>query len=188
MDFGQWLESNVNHYDFVIIDPPWNYDDKTSKLTDVFVSDLWENVKLIDIFQKLDVDYMFLWVTTNMLPVMFNCYQESQYQFKTLIPWIKLTSNENLFYGLGNSFRNCVEYVALFQKPRVPALRFNDKNIILEESNDTNIKPKLWENDLIDKLIERGLSGIYIFSGGTLKFIDNVRPITIHEQTKVELF
>ena len=175
MDFETWLNQNVNKYDYAIIDPPWNYDDKPPSVTNNQLTyNIWENLKLRDIYVKLDVDYIFLWVTTQMLPLMFDCCKDTKYEFKSLIPWIKLTSKDSLFYGLGNTFRNCVEYVAVFQKSGCPVLRLSERNIIFEEVGKRTIKPKNWERNLVSILSNKHLNGVYIFSGGNLDFIDCV--------------
>lgn len=175
MDFETWLNQNVNKYDYAIIDPPWNYDDKPPSVTNNQLTyNVWENLKLRDIYVKLDVDYIFLWVTTQMLPLMFDCCKDTKYEFKSLIPWIKLTSKDSLFYGLGNTFRNCVEYVAVFQKSGCSVLRLSERNIIFEEVGKRTIKPKNWERNLVSILSNKHLNGVYIFSGGNLDFIDCV--------------
>lgn len=175
MDFETWLNQNVNKYDYAIIDPPWNYDDKPPSVTNNQLTyNVWENLKLRDIYVKLDVDYIFLWVTTQMLPLMFDCCKNTKYEFKSLIPWIKLTSKDSLFYGLGNTFRNCVEYVAVFQKSGCSVLRLSERNIIFEEVGKRTIKPKNWERNLVSILSNKHLNGVYIFSGGNLDFIDCV--------------
>lgn len=189
MDFEEFLNRNITSYDYAIIDPPWNYDDKPpALLNNQLTYNLWENVKLEDVFQKLNVKYIFLWVTTSMLPVMFECSKNSNYTFKSLVPWIKLTPNDNLFYGLGNSFRNCVEYVALFQRNNERPLRLDDRNLIIDRTGSRTEKPKLWERDLTCKLAAKGLKGVYIFSGGNLDFIDCVDVVEDPKASRVDLF
>ena len=175
IDFEKWLDTNVNKYEFAIVDPPWNYNDKRPSLSvKQLTYNLWDNMKLKDIFQKINTDYLFLWTTNSMLPLVFECCKDSDYEFKVVIPWIKLTNNEKLCYGLGNSLRNCVEYLVLFQKPKAQVLRLSDRNIIFEQSGERTIKPKIWEHELVEKLSNKGLRGVYIFSGGDLDFIDSV--------------
>ena len=190
-DFEEFLNNNSTPYGFAIIDPPWNYDDKSPSLTDNQLTyDLWDNIKLIDIFNKLDVSYMFIWVTSSMLPVVFDCWNSSgnNYEYKTVIPWIKTTSKDNICYGLGNSFRQCCEYLVLFQKPGSDVLRLPDRALIVEETGSRTIKPKVWERQLVDKLNKKGLNGVYIFSGGNLDFIDCVDVIEEKTHVKPNLF
>lgn len=189
MDFEKWLDTNINQYDYAIIDPPWNYDDKPPAVSNKQLTySLWDNIKLKDLFHKINTTYIFLWVTNSMLPVLFDSYKDTDYTFKILIPWIKLTENEKLFYGLGNSLRNCVEYIALFQKENSDVLRLSDRNIIFEQAGARTIKPKIWERELVNKLSKKGLKGVYIFSGGDLDFIDSVDIINKPLISKNELF
>ena len=188
-DFEKWLDENVNQYDYAIIDPPWNYDDKRpAMLQNQLTYNLWDNTKLVDIFKKINTSYIFLWVTNSMLPVMFDAVKESDYQFKVLIPWVKLTVNDKLAYGTGNSFRNCVEYLTLFQKPDAKVLRLNDRNLIMEQSGARTIKPKVWERELVDTLSHKGMKGVYIFSGGNLDFMDSVDIVEENKINKKSLF
>lgn len=188
MDFEEFIDTNVNSYDYAIIDPPWNYDDKPPSVTTHQVTyDLWDNMKLTDIFDKLDVNYIFLWVTNSMLPLMFRCLENSKYVFKILVPWLKMTENSEVFFGPGNTFRNCVEYLAVIQKKDAKILRFQFRNVIIDKVGKRTEKPKEFEQRLCSELSNRGLDGVYIFSGGELDFIDCVDTYTKPE-TKVKLF
>ena len=191
VDFEVFLDINDTQYGFAIIDPPWNYDDKPPAVMEKQLTyELWDNMKLVDIFQKLDVKYMFMWVTPSMLPVLFNCHTESgsDYEYKTILPWIKTTSKDNLLYGLGNTFRQCCEYLVVFQKHGTPVLRFADRAIIIEESGSRTVKPKIFERELVKKLNDKGLNGVYIFSGGNLDFIDCVDVVEEPKYGKQQLF
>ena len=190
MDFQEFLDKNI-HYGFAIIDPPWSYDDKSLALTNnPLTYELWDNLKLIDIFEKINVDYIFMWVTSSMLPVLFDCHNSSvnNFEYKTIIPWVKTTSKDNICYGLGNSLRQCCEYLVLFQKPNIPVLRLADRALIVEASGERTFKPKMFEQGLVKKLTEKGLTGVYIFSGGNLKFIDSVDIREEPEYAKSDLF
>ena len=83
---------------------------------------------------------------------------------------IKLTSKDSLFYGLGNTFRNCVEYVAIFQKSGCPVLRLSERNVIFEEVGKRTIKPKNWERNLVTILSNKHLNGVYIFFRWKFRF------------------
>ena len=188
MDFQEFLDSDTSRYDYAIIDPPWNYDDKPPSIENQLSYSLWDNMKLSDIFDKLSVKYIFLWITSSMLPVMFECLNNTKYVYKTLIPWIKTTTNDTLFYGLGNTFRNCVEYVAVLQTMDAPVLRLQQRNVIIAPTGKRTLKPKFWEESLCQTVSDKGLTGVYIFSGGELEFIDSVDTYTGSEVQKVLLF
>lgn len=175
MDFEDFIDKNINNYDYAIIDPPWNYDDKPKSVTiHQLTYNLWDNFKLKDIFTKLDVDYIFLWITNSMLPLMFEYLENSKYTFKVLIPWLKITENNEIFFGTGNTFRNCVEYLAVLQKPKAKLLHFQLRNVIIDKVGKRTEKPKEFEQKLCKELENKELKGVYIFSGGELDFIDSV--------------
>lgn len=87
---------------------------------------------------------------------------------------IKLTSKDNLFYGLGNTFRNCTEHIMVFQKKKAKVLNLNMRNCALARTNKRTIKPKAFERELIETLTRKNLKGIYLFSGADLDFIDSL--------------
>lgn len=190
MDFEEFIDTNINRYDYAIIDPPWNYDDKPNNvMIHQVIYNLWDNIKLRDIFDKLDVNYIFLWITNSMLPLMFKYLENSKYVFKILVPWLKMTENNEVFFGPGNTFRNCVEYLAVLQKKDAKILRFQFRNVIIDKVGKRTEKPKEFEQRLCSELNSRGLSGVYIFSGGELDFIDSVDIYSKKDsKNKVELF
>ena len=189
MDFQNFLNTNINKYDYAIIDPPWNYDDKPKSIRIHQVTyNLWDNIELKDIFEKLDVDYIFLWITHSMLPLLFDCIKDSKYVYKILVPWLKMTKNDEIAFGPGNTFRNCVEFLAVLQKPNAKLLKFQLRNVIIDKVGLRTQKPKEWEYKLCKKKKKRGLKGVYIFSGGNLDFIDSVDIITKVSKQKRKLF
>ena len=189
IDFEEFLDTNVNQYDYAIIDPPWNYEDKPPAIRKEQVTyNLWDNMKLIDIFQKLNVNYIFLWITNSMIPIMFDCLKESEYEFKILIPWLKMTENNAIFIGPGNTFRNAVEYLVVLQKSKADLLHIQLRNVIIDKVGKRTEKPKEWERRLCVELANRNLKGVYIFSGGELDFIDTVDIYTKEKVNKVNLF
>ena len=98
-----------------------------------------------------------------------------------------MTENNEVFFGPGNTFRNCVEYLAVLQKKDAKILRFQFRNVIIDKVGKRTEKPKEFEQRLCNELSNRGLDGVYIFSGGELDFIDCVDTYTKTE-TKVKLF
>lgn len=179
-EFDSWVKQNVNNMDYVVIEPPC--------LNKGQYSYIWSNIGLIDIFQTFDIKYLFMWVDVNTLPRLFTVYQESDYEFKALLPWVKITKTDNLFYTLTNTLKSNVEYLAVFQKPNVPKLKFNDKNIIVDEQDSYTHKPKKWEEYLQKQLSYSGLEGIYIHSNGDYEKLISIDQDDEPKVHKTELF
>lgn len=173
-DFKTFI-SEMPHYDFAIIDPPWNYYSKPyAVMRNQLTYNLWDNKDLEYIFNNIDCDYLFIWVTNSMIPELFEYSKNSMFVYKTLFTWVKTTSKNNIAYGLGNTFRNCTEHIAVFQKKKSKPLNMNIRNCILAEKGKRTVKPKNIEKLIVDIMHEKNKSGVYIFSGKDLDFIDCV--------------
>ena len=163
-DYKQFLNNISSKYSYIILDPPWNYDDKPPAVTrNQLTYNLWENTELKEIFNTSNINHIFLWSTNNMLPLCFDAAKNTEFEFKTLVTWVKSTHKDNLFYGLGNTFRNCTEQLLVFSRKGVTPLRLPLRTAILAESGDRTGKPKAFERDLIEHLTQKGLKGIYIY-------------------------
>lgn len=167
-DFKDYI-NNMDFKDYSIIDPPWRYNDippcvTNKQLTYSLWNDNYENLNFI--FNKIKTNYLFLWVTNSMLDIVFKSFHsQQQFIYKTCVVWNKLTSKGNLFYGLGNTFRNSTELLLVFQKEKCKPLRLNFRTSIYEESKKRTIKPKIFESQLINELNKKGFKGTYIFCG-----------------------
>jgi len=173
-DFKEFLKRNIR-FDYAIIDPPWNYNSKPLALMrNQLTYSLWDNEDLKLFFTSLDVDYIFLWVTNSFIPNAIEAAKDSCFDYKTIFTWVKTTAKDNLAWGLGNTFRNCTEHIIVFQRKKSKCLNLNMRSCILANTGARTVKPKAFEKILIDKLSEKNLRGVYIFSGGELDFIDSV--------------
>ena len=166
-DFKEFLKRGIS-YDYVFIDPPWNYNDKSPKAVSQLSYSLWNNntSDLLYILQNIKCDYIFLWTTNSMLQEVFLAInQQSIFVQKTMITWVKLTNRGNLFYGLGHNFRNSTEQLLVLVKKGAKPLKTNIRTHVQEEAGLRTLKPKKFEKALIDTLNTKKLSGCYIFSG-----------------------
>jgi N6-adenosine-specific RNA methylase IME4 len=176
IDYKKFLLSDLSKYKFAIIDPPWSYDDRHGTLNNNQICyDRWDNNEgLRLIFDKLRVDYLFIWVTNSMIEEIFSV-NHGIFKYKTLITWSKRTKNGKQFYGLGNHFRNSTEHLAYFNSKNSKPLRSSKRNIIEAKVGDRTIKPKEFERDLILELTDRtGQRGFYLFSGYELDLFSNL--------------
>lgn len=177
-DFKEFLMTNNVKYDFAIIDPPWNYNSKPpAVMNNQLTYSLWNNDDLKFIIDNINVDYIFMWTTNSFVPNVIDSIKGTNYEYKTIFTWVKTTPKGNLFYGLGNTFRNCTEQIIVLQKKKTKALNLSLRNCVLSRANKRTLKPKDFEKELVKALDLKGLKGVYIFSGGELDFIDCVDVI-----------
>ena len=173
-DFKTFLDRDTD-YNFAIVDPPWNYTSKPRVLTyNQLTYSLWDNNDLSLIFQKLNVDYIFLWVTNSFIPNAIKASEGTAFNYKTMFTWVKTTKKGGLAWGLGNTFRNCTEHLMVFQKKKAACLNLNTRNCVMARNGKRTMKPKVFERDLVERLENKGLKGVYLFSGTNLDFIDSV--------------
>lgn len=107
-----------------------------------------------------------MWVTNSMIYNVMNC-NHFNYEYKTLVTWIKQTSKGNLMYGMGRYFRNCTEHICIFKKKKLKgSLNFSDRNILYAPSSKRTQKPRNFETQILDKFINKDMHKFsYIFSG-----------------------
>lgn len=170
--------NNGTHIDYAIVD--------ISGIKSLKVdSSVFEGIKLIDIFQNLNSEYLFLKTNPVLLPSIFSIYQESCYEFQHIVPWVKVNFDEVTIIDLTSRFRGLIDYFVIFQKPGVRPIKSKLKSLIIEEDLITTING--CEKDLISGLDELNLSGIYVASDGMFDLssdIVNSKP----KNTRAELF
>ncbi len=146
---------------------------------------IYNNVKLIDVFQKLNSDYLFLKVNQSILPEVFNIYQESSYELQCVIPWLKIPFEEVTIIELTSKYRDVVDYLMVYQKPQTKSIKSRLKTIIIEQDLVTTMNH--WEKDLIINLCQQGFTGIYVTSDGYIDSASNIMKLK-HGDSKVKLF
>lgn len=172
-DYKDFIMS-MNHYDVVIIDPPWNFNDKHPSTKNQLSYNLWDdNIECLKfVFENIKCDYLFLWTCNSLLMDVFK--SSTNFDYKTCVTWRKLTTKGNDFYGLGSTFRNSTEQLLVFQKPSTKCLKLSLRTIINEECGKRTCKPKNFEYNLFEKLIGKNMKICYIFSGIYLEKFKNL--------------
>lgn len=173
------LISSGTHVDYAILD--------LSAIRNLRIENyIYEDVRLIDVFQDLNSDYLFLKVTPALLPSVFTIYQESYYEFQHLIPWIKTSFDELAIIDLTSKFKGLIDYVVVFQKPSVKSIRSKISNLIIEPDLVTTMNG--WERCLIKGLSDIGFNnGVYVTSGGDMYTCESDVPVNSFDK-KVNLF
>lgn len=170
--------ATMNEKDFVLIDPPWNYNDNASvrnnKVKPAFFRrqvcyERWDNqTGLEQIFKNCKSKHILLWSTNSMLIDIMRA-NHYNYIYKTIVTWVKLTAKEKIWYGLGYSFRNSTEQLLLFSRKKEKPIRLAMRSVLHEKWQKRTGKPKNWELLLFQNLEEKGLKKFsYIFSGNKI--------------------
>lgn len=167
-DYRKYLHETKDR-DYIILDPPWSYNDNENpSILDNQVNYFrWsDNVKCVEeIFKICNCSYLFLWTTNSLLKEVLSC-NTNDYIFKSIITWVKKTSQNNTHYGLGSYFRNSTEQLLVFVKKGCKPLRSAKRNLIEEYGGKRTRKPKFFETQLFLELEQKGYrKGAYIFSG-----------------------
>ena len=174
-DYMDFIKEHGRDYEYVILDPPWKFrNTPPAVFKGQLTYTLWnDNVKDLNwILNNIDAKYVFIWTCNSILNEMFDAIVDTPYVYKTIVTWVKETSKGNVFYGLGNTFRNSTEQLMVFQristsKRPVKALNLTMRNVVFAPAGTRTIKPKAFEAELIENLNLKNLKGVYIFSGGT---------------------
>lgn len=121
-------------------------------------------VKLIDLFQKLNSDYLFLHMNTKSLVDVFSIYPESSFELTYLIPWLKINFNESNVIEMTSKYMSNVNFVGVFQKCNSARLKSKLKSVIIEEDMISTLNR--WQRELISDLNSWGLTGMYVSLDG----------------------
>lgn len=162
-EISEWFENNINSFDYVMIDAPWNY-------INCNYSSFWDNISYMDIFQSCATNFMFIWTTTEGLATLMAHQTESEYELRALIPWL-CTSNP---VDCSTPTKICKEYLAVFCKPCISFLRTCTATMIVEDDNTH--KPRRWEESFIQMLTNKGLVGRYLSPKGFITFETKPKP------------
>lgn len=164
-DWKDYIDS-MELKDITIIDPPWNYNQKSIQNTQLKYDLLFDNSEFLDyVFKNIKSKHILIWTTNSMLIDVFRC-NHYNFIYKSCMTWVKTTTKNNLMFGMGFSFRNCTEQLLLFSlKSEVP-IRSKLRNVIIAQAGKRTIKPKKEEVKLLNEFIKIGFNKFaYIFSG-----------------------
>ncbi|MEK6882714.1 MAG: MT-A70 family methyltransferase [Nanoarchaeota archaeon] len=175
-DYKKYIES-MNEKDFVIIDPPWIFNNKSKALNSLTdFAKLTDNVEFLNyLFKNIKTKILFVWITAPILGYFFDKrfnVDFDKFEYKQFITWNKTTTAGNDYEGQGFWFKNACEYLVLFTTKKAKPIKSRILNICREAAikNTLTQKPKEYESFLFRELYNSNyLNGAYIFSGS---FID----------------
>jgi len=117
----------------ILVDPPWNYKrpSKSERLTGYSSGVEYEPLTTPDLAALPVGDYaadngiLILWTTWPFLDDALWIIGQWGYQYITGLPWLKVTRNEKLIYGVGYWMRGVSEVVLIAKRPGAPSVRSN---------------------------------------------------------------
>ncbi len=147
-------------FDCIVIDCPWQYDNKNTggslvsgsshKYETLSLDELKDLAPKIKQISKKD-SCMFLWVTNPFLPHGLDLLKKYGFEYKTIITWVKRYSG----MGLGYWYRGNTEHMLLGTKGHIKAFHSQQINVFHTELKPHSQKPiKSYE------LIEQGIKSI----------------------------
>lgn len=167
-DWKEYLKIHSD-MDYLIADPPWNFDDKPPRAINQLKYSLWKNniTGIKSLFALSEAQYLFVWIPNSLLDVLLALSMVSKkYKFKTLVTWVKMTNGGKYHYGLGHWMRNSTEQLVVFAKKKAKPIKLSMRNVHHDQTRPKTGKPRSLELGIIEQLAERGYtSGAYIFSG-----------------------
>lgn len=174
---SSYIDNSIS-IDYALID--------LSRLRTIRIEDaIFQDVKLIDIFQKLNSNYLFFKINSVLFPYIFTIYQESSYDFQFVIPWIKMDFYDYSKIYFDYKFKGIIDYIVVFQKPFTKSIKSKLRNTIIEEDLITTLNH--WEKELISELSCQGYEGIYVTSDGCVYKSNDIVKTTL-DNSRIELF
>jgi N6-adenosine-specific RNA methylase IME4 len=146
-------------FDCIILDPPWQYDNKNTGGSLISGADkkyptlsfnklLWLSEPIQNVSKKDCVIY--LWVTNSMLQEGLELLESYGFEYKTLITWVKQNGK-----GMGFWYRGNTEHMILGIKGNIKAFHSQQINVFHSLTREHSQKPiKAYE------LIEEGTKSI----------------------------
>ncbi len=137
-------------------DPPWKFKNRSTRsaaeknyrtMTVEEIKGLGPLVKEV----SDDKAHLYLWTTMSHLPDALDVVKEWGYVYKMIIPWIKLTKNEKLHFGIGNYFRPCLEMCLFGVRGSMRTLTRNTRNLLFAKRPPVHSGKPVEMYDLIEK-------------------------------------
>lgn len=162
--------------DYLLIDPPWDFDDKRPRTRRQLKYSLWGPVEkeIPRLFSAIDCKGVFMWCPNSFLEqVILAKGGVTSYQLKTVITWNKMNAGGKSAYGTGSYFRNSTEQILVFVRRGERAWHSRLRTSFQAVTGPRTEKPKMAEREIMEDI--KG-SWSYIFSGPN---VDEFRELDV---------
>lgn len=178
MQYKEWLKNETSEIKYAL------FDVDNTKIFNT-LDHVYSDVTFSDIFQQTNCDYLIFIVNKECLISLFNSYLDSFYDFRTIIPWLKIDYTESSLLNVTQKLKNCMDFVVIFQRPHVRNIKALLQTIIIEPEKSLCFPE--WQKNLILEFFNISYSGIYVSKDGQVvdsnQFIQNSTV-----QNKIQLF
>ena len=176
-----WLDKTIE-YSYTILCPSWKESSGTIDCTG-----LWQGVSQFELLQRVESDYVFLFAPFTAIPTVMSMYQESCYDLRAVVPWIKSTVQDLPSIFLHKQrFRSNIEYCFIFQHSSVMSLRTPYSDAICETADAETKAPEKWIRQVVQDMGIAGLNGLIVYRD---EHLDSVEYQEAHQDVhKVVLF
>jgi len=117
-------------------DPPWHFNDKLDptrrKPYDTLSIDDLMSLK-VKFLMEPD-SHCYLWSTSSHIHEALHLMKAWGFEYKTIIPWIKYTKNNKLWFGMGHYFRAAHELCLFGVKGKLRTLTKNTRNVLMAKA------------------------------------------------------
>jgi N6-adenosine-specific RNA methylase IME4 len=113
----------MKKYKTIYIDPPWPEHgagkikrgaDKHYQLMSI------KDIMALPVLEHVDVNaHLYIWVTNNYLPIALKCIEHWEFEYKTIITWMKNS------IGIGQYFRGITEHCLFATRGKLPFKKNN---------------------------------------------------------------
>jgi len=119
-------------YKTLYADPPWHFDDELDKTRKKpYPTMTLSELKKLPINRIIeDEAHIYLWSTSAHVHEAIHLIEAWGFEYKLIIPWIKLTKKGKLHFGMGHYFRHCMEPCLFGVRGAMPTLTKNTRNIL----------------------------------------------------------
>ena len=119
----------------LLADPPWKFKNKSTRAAaekNYPVMSIEEIKALGPLVQDVSEEnaHLYLWTTQSHLEGALRVMADWGFTYKMLIPWIKLTTHGKLHFGIGNSYRPCLEMCLFGVRGKMRTLTRNTRNLL----------------------------------------------------------
>ena len=117
----------------VLADPPWDYKNKATRSAAAknYPTMTDEELQALPVIELIDDNaHLYLWSPTDHIREALALMNAWDFEYKTLLPWIKFTKHGKIHFGMGNYFRSCCELLLFGVHGKMRTLTRNTRNLI----------------------------------------------------------
>lgn len=130
-------------------DPPWHFDDKLDPTRRKPYDTLsLEELMELDVCSLMEPNaHFYLWSTSSHIHEALHLMDSWGFRYKTIIPWIKYTKNNKLWFGMGHYFRASHELCLFGVRGKLSTMTKNTRNVLFAKAPDRHSSkpPEMYE-------------------------------------------